>query len=196
MPDRTAPTDHPVHPILASRWSPRAFGARSLTGEAIASLFEAARWSPSANNLQPWAFIYTVRDTPEFGLLCGCLKDTNAVWARHAALLGLALERSARPDGSPNGHARYDLGQAVAHLTFQASALGIRIHQMAGFDPDRARTTLGIPQGLLPVTAFAAGYPGEAPDLPAAIREKDQAPRTRHPASTFVHAGRWPDRVA
>jgi len=195
MLNRTARTDHPIHPILASRWSPRAFSARLLDGDIIASIFEAARWSPSANNLQPWAFIYAERGTPDFDVLCGCLKESNALWARDAALLGLALERPAKPDGSPNAHARYDLGQAVAHMTFQAGALGLHVHQMAGFDPKKARAALGIPHDLLPVTAFAIGYLGDASSLPAAMQEKEHATRSRHPASAFVHAGRWPSHV-
>lgn len=195
MQDKTASTDHPIHPMLASRWSPRAFSARLLDSDTIASMFEAARWSPSANNLQPWAFIYAERRTPDFEVLCGCLKESNALWARNAALLGLALERPAKPDGSPNAHARYDLGQAVAHMTFQACALGLHIHQMAGFDPARTRGALGIPPDLLPVTVFAIGYLGEASSLPATVQEKELATRSRHPASTFVHAGRWPNLV-
>lgn len=147
MSDKTATTDHPIHPMLASRWSPRAFSPRLLDSDTIASMFEAARWSPSANSLQPWAFIYAERGTPDFEALCGCLKESNALSARNAALLGLALERPAKPDGSPNAHARYDLGQAVAHMTFQACALGVHVHQMAGFDPARARAALGIPPG-------------------------------------------------
>lgn len=123
------------------------FLPRLLDSDTIASMFEAARWSPSANSLQPWAFIYAERGTPDFEALCGCLKESNALSARNAALLGLALERPAKPDGSPNAHARYDLGQAVAHMTFQACALGVHVHQMAGFDPARARAALGIPPG-------------------------------------------------
>ncbi len=195
MSDKTARTDHPIHPMLASRWSPRAFSARLLDGDSIASLFEAARWSPSANNLQPWSFIYAERGMPAFEVLCRCLKESNALWARNAALLGLALERPQKPDGSPNPHARYDLGQAVAHMTFQACALGLHIHQMAGFDPDHARKALGIPADLLPVTAFTVGYLGEASSLPATVQEKELAARSRNPASGFVHAGRWPNHV-
>ncbi|UXN58739.1 nitroreductase family protein [Phyllobacterium zundukense] len=195
MPYKTARTDHPIHPMLASRWSPRAFSARLLYSDTIASMFEAARWAPSANNLQPWAFIYAERGTSDFEVLCECLKESNALWARNAALLGLALERPTKPDGSPNIHARYDLGQAVGHMTFQACALGLHIHQMAGFDPAHARMALDIPPDLLPMTAFAIGYLGDASSLPAIVQEKELAARSRNPASAFVHTGRWPNHV-
>lgn len=195
MQDKTARTDHPIHPMLASRWSPRAFSARLLDTDTINSIFEAARWSPSANNLQPWAFVFAERGTSDFEVLCGCLKESNLLWARNAALLGLALERPAKPDGSPNPHARYDLGQAAAHMTFQACALGLHIHQMAGFDPAQASALLGIPPDLLPVTAFAIGYLGEASSLPASVQEKELAIRSRYPTSAFVQVGRWPKHV-
>lgn len=195
MLDKTAKTDHPIHPMLASRWSPRAFSSRLLDSDTIASLFEAARWSPSANNLQPWAFIYAERGTTDFDVLSGCLKESNALWARKAALLGLALERPAKPDGSENAHARYDLGQAVAHLTFQACAMGLHMHQMAGFDPDHACAALGIPPELLPVTAFTVGYLGEASNLHPSAQEKERAARSRNPVSSFAHVGRWPNHV-
>jgi nitroreductase len=195
MQEKSARTDHPIHAILASRWSPRAFSSQLLDNETIASMFDAARWSPSANTLQPWAFVYAVRGTQDFDVLCGCLKESNALWACNAAILVLAIERPSKPDGSPNAHARYDLGQAVAHMTFQASALGLHVHQMAGFDPARACASLGIPADLLAVTILAIGHLGEPSSLPATLQEKELATRSRNPVSAFVHTGRWPNHV-
>lgn len=185
--------DHPIDPALAGRWSPRAFADQAVEEDAISSLFEAARWAPSANNLQPWAFIHASRGTEDFNRLRGCLKESNALWAGNAAVLALAVARPAKPDGSVNPHARYDLGQAMAHLTFQAIALGLHVHQMAGFDPERARTEMTIPDDHEAVTAIAIGYLGEASTLPASLQEKERAARTRRPAKMFVFPGRWPD---
>ncbi|MGA2293530.1 nitroreductase family protein [Bradyrhizobium sp.] len=193
MSSRIAITDDPIDPALASRWSPRAFADRTIEEQTIASLFEAARWAPSANNLQPWAFIHASRGTEGFDRLRGCLKESNALWAGKAAILALAIVRPTKPDGSVNPHARYDLGQAVAHLTFQAIALGLHVHQMAGFDPERARTRMNIPHDHEAVAAIAIGYLGEASDLPASLQEKERAARTRRPAKSFVFRGQWPD---
>lgn len=193
---RTATTDHPIDEALANRWSPRAFSDRPAEEAVVASLFEAARWSPSASNLQPWGFVHTARGTTDFERLRGCLAPPNALWAGKAALLVLALADPAKPDGTPNLHARYDLGQAVAHLTFQASSLGLHVHQMAGFDPAAARTAMNIPPHLEIVSAVAIGYLGEAEILPPALQERERAIRTRKPAGSFVFRDRWPDAAA
>lgn len=192
---RTASTDHPVDESLANRWSPRAFSDRPVDEGVVASLFEAARWSPSASNLQPWGFVYAVHGTADFGRLCSCLNPQNALWAHKAALLVLALAEPVKPDGNANVHARYDLGQAVAHLTFQAGSNGLHVHQMAGFDPAQARTTMNLPPHLDAVTAIAIGYLGDAQTLPRALQEPERATRTRKPAESFVFRDRWPDAV-
>ncbi|PZN94582.1 MAG: nitroreductase [Hyphomicrobiales bacterium] len=192
MIDKTAVTDHPIEPALAGRWSPRAFAAEMIDDTTTASLFEAARWSPSANNLQPWAFIHGARGKQDFDRLLGCLNDSNASWAGNAALLVIGIARSTKADGSVNAYARYDLGQAVAHLTFQATALGLHLHQMAGFDREKTRAELGIPAEYEPVSAIAIGYLGDPSNLPQPLRDRELATRTRNPTSTFVFPGRWP----
>jgi nitroreductase len=192
MTDKTAVTDHPIEPTLVGRWSPRAFAADMIDDATIASLFEAARWSPSANNLQPWAFIHAMRGTADFDRLRGCLNEGNASWAGNAALLVIGIARTTKADGSVNAYARYDLGQAVAHLTFQATALGLHLHQMAGFDRDRARMELGIPAECDPVSAIAIGHLGDPSNLPQQLQDRELATRMRNPARSFVFSGRWP----
>src|SRR3974377_1979533 len=133
--NKSAQTHYPILDFLKNRWSPRAFAARSVELEKLLSLFEAARWSPSGGNLQPWAFIVTKRSEPEaFEKLLGTLSERNRVWAQHAPVLVLTVVRRERAPGQPNLWAMYDVGQAVAHLSVQASALGLAVHQMAGFD--------------------------------------------------------------
>lgn len=193
MTSKVAKTDHHIEPALASRWSPRAFSHRIAEEDVVSSLFEAARWTPSAFNLQPWAFIYASRGTDDFKRICGCLKETNALWAGNAALLVLALTNSTKPDGNPNPHAQYDLGQAVAHLTFQATGHGLHVHQMAGFDPVKARAELNIPSEYEAMTAIAVGYLGDVETLPAPLQERERGERTRKPTKTFAFLNRWPD---
>ena len=190
---KPAPADAPIHPLLRERWSPRAFSGEPLERDELLTLFEAGRWAPSAFNEQPWSFVLAQCDEGEaFDRILGCLSAGNQVWASRAAVLAIGVARrdlKARPE--PNRTAQYDLGQCVAHLTVQASALGIAVHQMAGFDIARTRSVLAIPEGQDPVVAVALGRPGDAASLPDAVRQKDAAPRVRKPLAEFVFSGEW-----
>jgi nitroreductase len=192
-PDKPASTRAPIHELLAHRWSPRAFATRPVERAKLLSLFEAARWAPSSFNDQPWFFLLATRDdTAQFDRLLACLTEGNRAWARQAAVLLLAVARLhfAR-DGRANRHAFYDVGQAAAHLTFEAATLGLAVHQMAGVDREKARVAFGIPDGYETAAAIAIGYPGDPDSLPEGLRERERAPRERKPLPSFVFAGHW-----
>lgn len=193
MSEKIASADHPVHELLKKRWSPRAFADRSLKRDSLHQLFEAARWAPSSYNEQPWYFVIARREqTDEFEAILRCLVEGNRIWAKSAPLLGIAVARlTFVRNGKPNPHAVYDLGQAVAHLTFAATDLGLFVHQMAGFDPVSAQEALRIPEGFAPITAFAVGYLGNPDDLPAPLQQMERTPRQRKPAHNFVFSGLW-----
>lgn len=182
-----------IHPLLRGRRSPRAFSPRPVPAQQVLALLEAARWSPSAVNEQPWAFIVVQREDAEaFDRAVSTLAEGNKVWAQHAPLLIFALARLTRErDGQPNSVALYDLGQAVAHLSVQAAALGLWVHQMGGFSADRARELFAIPENYVPVVAIAVGELGDAESLPATLRERELAPRTRKPLSSIVFGEHW-----
>jgi nitroreductase len=179
-----------LHPLLRDRWSPRAFADRPVDSATLGSLLEAARWSPSSYNEQPWSFIVARRGDPEFARVLRCLVPGNQVWARSAAVLLIALARMhfAR-NGEPNWHALYDLGQAAAHLTFQASSMGLVVHQMAGIDRDCIRAEFRLPDGLEPATAIAIGYLGDPQSLPEPLREREGLPRERKSLEEMVFSG-------
>ncbi|MEI9903237.1 MAG: nitroreductase family protein [Asticcacaulis sp.] len=69
-------SDHPIHPQFLDRWSPRAFTDTAVTEAEVLTVLEAARWAPSASNLQPWRFIYALKGTPEFDAF---VEDAGAV---------------------------------------------------------------------------------------------------------------------
>jgi nitroreductase len=190
---KPAPADHPIADLLRQRWSPRAFSPDCLTEGELHVLFEALRWAPSAFNEQPWSFLVATREQPQaFEALLGCLTPGNQAWARNAAgLIITALRRDLAAKPHPNRTAQYDLGQAVAHFTFQATTLGFAVHQMAGLDLEKARAVAGIPDGHDPVTAVAFGRPGDSAALPEDVRKKDAAPRTRKPLRDFVFGASW-----
>lgn len=188
---KTATTDHPIVAHIAERWSPRAFEDRPIADDDLMCLFEAARWAASAFNAQPWRFVYAHRGDPDFDTLVSCLIEYNASWAQHAAVLLIASAKSHHDDGKPNGHAAHDLGQAMAMLSVEATARGIYVHQMAGFDAAKARERLGVPDGFVPTTAAALGYLGDASSLSDRLRQREEAPRERLPVSQFAFKGRW-----
>lgn len=196
--DKPANTQYPVAAAIEARWSPRALKPESVSPEQMRSLFEAARWTASAFNEQPWRFLVALRDqTEEFERMLGCLVPGNQQWARNAGALILTVvhETFARND-KPNGTAFYDVGQAASALALQATELGLRVHQMAGIDRDKIRETYGVPQGYAPLTGIAVGYSGQLDDLPEGFREAEAAPRERKPHAEFVFSGNWGDAAA
>jgi nitroreductase len=189
---KPAQTDSPVHDLISRRWSPRAFGHKPIPPEVLRSLFEAARWAPSSNNQQPWAFLVATRDDKDnFAKLVGTLVEFNAGWAGSAPALAIAVSNLKFDNGNPNRNAFYDTGAATALLSVQATELGLFVHQMAGFDPQKAKQVFAIPEDWEPIAAFAIGYPGDPASLSDKLRERELAPRTRKPISDFVMTGKW-----
>jgi nitroreductase len=190
---KKAPFDFPIHDFVAERWSPRAFAEKPVAPEVLQSLFEAARWAPSSNNEQPWAYIVATRDDAEnFAKLVSVLVPANVTWAERAPVLALAVaELAFAKTGTPNRNAQYDVGAASAWLTMEAGSRGLFVHQMAGFDADKARQVFSIPEGWQPIAAMAIGYPGDHEALPENLRARETAPRTRKPISSFVMTGTW-----
>lgn len=193
MIEKLAETEHPIHDLLQRRWSPRAFAGRAVEPEKLRSLMEAARWAPSSFNEQPWSFIVATKEEPvEYERLLGCLVEGNMQWARNAPVLMLSLAKlHFDRNGQPNRHAFHDVGLAVENLVLQATALGLAVHQMAGFHVEKARELYGVPEGVEPVAAIAVGYPGDPESLPEPLRERERAPRNRKPLDAFVFSGSW-----
>lgn len=182
----------PIHPLLENRWSPRSFSNQPVETESLLSLFEAARWAPSANNLQPWVYIVTTQAEPQpYAALLGTLGERNQLWAKHAPVLILAVVQTEREPGKPHFWASYDLGQSVAQLAIEAVDLGLAVHQMAGFDRSKAGLLFQIPAGFEAMTVLAVGYIGSPDHLPEDQRQREISPRQRKPLSQFVFNGAW-----
>ncbi|HYN97137.1 MAG TPA: nitroreductase family protein [Pilimelia sp.] len=178
-----------LHPLLATRWSPRAFDpVAELTPAEVASLLEAARWAPSLGNSQPWRFVVGLRDSESHKRILVHLPDADQGWAGAAAALMVAAHLTVGADGAPLPRAAYDLGQAVAHLTVQASALGLYAHQLAGVDAEALRAELDLPAELAIPTVVAVGGLGNPAALPAGLRERELALRDRRPVTELVLA--------
>lgn len=188
-----APVEHPVHDLIRFRWSPRAFADKPVSDEDLRSLFEAARWAPSSNNEQPWAFVVATKREPEaYQKVLSTLVEFNQSWAKSAPVLGLAFaELAFAKNNAPNRNAFYDVGAAMAHLSAEATARGIRVHQMAGFDHKKADELFHAPAGWEAISAFVIGYEGDPNTLPDYLKERETAPRSRKPIAEFVKTGDW-----
>lgn len=191
--NKVAETEHAIHPLLARRWSPRAFDSRPLEREVLSSLLEAARWAPSSFNEQPWSFIVATAAEPELHRqLVSCMVEGNQQWARHAPVLMLSVAKLRfDKNGKENRHAFHDVGLAVENLVIEATSRDLFVHQMAGFDPVRARQLFSIPEGHDPVAMIALGYLGQADTLPEPLRQRESAPRSRKPIRDFVFGAVW-----
>jgi len=186
-------TRAPLHELLSQRRSPRAFSERAIEPTKIVGLFEAARWSPSSANEQPWNFIAaTNSDTRTYTAIANALMEGNRRWALHAPLLVVGIAQSTYLKSSkPYRHAWYDLGQSIAHMTVQATSQGLSVHQMGGFDANQLRTGLSVPEGYDVVIVLAIGYAERPETLPDDLRSREEAPRMRKPLEAFVFTDAW-----
>ena len=192
--DKRAVTTYPINDLLASRWSPRAFADRAIPTDVLGSLLEAARWAPSSRNLQPWHFVIGERhrDPDGFARILSTLVGANKSWGKNASVLLIAVTEP-EPENVKGGntYAYYDVGQAMAHLSIQAMSCGLYIHQMGGFRRDKARELLEIPDQYEPVVSAAIGYLADPSILSDTMRERELAPRSRHPLSEQVFSAKW-----
>lgn len=178
--EKPAITTIDIHPLLKRRWSPRSFTDQMIDNETLKRIFEAARWAPSSSNEQPWRFVIGKKGSPTWDSIFDTLVDFNQKWARLAPVLGISIGKtqSAKND-KPNKVFKYDVGQSLAYITFQAMHEGIFVHQMGGFDASKAATLFNVPEGFEPVTAFAMGYKGDPSLLESNFEEMEKAERSR-----------------
>jgi len=185
--DRRAETAAPIHPLLADRWSPRSFDAEAtVPDEAVTAMLEAARWAPSAANLQPRRFVVARRGSEAFQVVTDSLAEGNRPWARSASLYVVAIALTTDENGKAYRWADYDAGQAMAMLTVQAHDLGLHVHPMGGFDAEALELAFDLPENAVPVSVSAIGVVAPADRLPERYRDRETAPRTRLPLSELV----------
>lgn len=193
MSDKPAPADHPVHPLVRARWSPRSFADRPVEREKILTILEAGRWAASCFNWQPWRFILATRDDAvEFEHMLDCLIPFNRTWSETAAFLMISLAAQKVPGKDEfNPHGWHDIGLASAQMALQATHLGVMAHIMSGIEADKVRETYDIPADVDPVTAIAFGYVGDPAALPEKMAAREFDPRERHPLEDYVFRGKW-----
>jgi len=185
--EKKAKTSFPIHTLLANRWSPRAFNGQKIEKEKLQRIFEATRWSPSSSNEQPWSFIIGERGDQTFQKIYDILIEFNQLWTKTAPLLMIAIgKKTSVKTGKANNWFKYDVGQSLAHLSFQASYEGLFVHQMGGFDAEKARKSFSIPDDYEALTAVAIGYMGDYNVLHPKLQKLELAERVRKNADEFV----------
>jgi nitroreductase len=181
--------NHPIQSLFLRRWSPRALSGEPLTEAELLTLFEAARWAPSTYNEQEWRFLYARHDTPQWPQFFDLLAEGNQAWCKRAAVLVVVLARKTfARNGKPNPVHLFDAGAAWENLALQAMFMGLVAHGMQGFDFEKARTSLRVPDHFAVAAMFALGRPGNPADLPPELREHEVL-SGRRPARESIHEG-------
>jgi nitroreductase len=187
--------EHPIDLQFVERWSPRAFTGEAIPDAVLLGALEAARWAPSANNLQPWRFVYSKRGSASWEAFLGALRPGNQRWASNAsALVLVASKRSQIKDGQaiPNHSHAFDTGAAWASLALQALSQGWHTHGIGGFDPDAVRKALKVPNDFDLQAVVAIGKRGDKASLPEDLQARE-APNTRRPLAELAFEGAFPD---
>jgi nitroreductase len=195
MQHKPAITRVKIHDLMQTRWSPRAIDPdKDISPEDLTALLEAARWAPSCFNDQPWRFIVCVKskDETSWKNALANLAEKNQLWAKNAPVLMLAVAmENFNHNGKPNRWAMYDTGAASVSLCFQATALGLVVHQMGGFDADKARALFKLPAGCTPMSMIAVGYQADIDVLDDDFKAAELAERTRAPLDQRFYFGQW-----
>jgi nitroreductase len=183
--------DYPIEPLFLKRWSPRAMSGEPISDKEMFTLFEAARWSPSTYNEQEWRFLYARRQTSQWPTFFDLLVEGNREWCQNAALLVVVLAHKVfSKNGKPNPVHLFDSGCAFENLALQGAAMGLVVHGMQGFDFDKARTALRVPDDYAVAAMFAVGRPGDPADLPAKLQEREH-PSDRKPVKEIICEGQF-----
>lgn len=199
MQQKHATTSVNIHELIAQRWSPRSFDPNKVVSrDDLLALMEAARWAPSCFNDQPWRFVICDKsaDSESWQTAFSLLAEKNQLWAKNAPVLILAVATSKfSHNGSPSRWGMYDTGAASMSLCLQATALGLIVHQMGGYDAVKAREVFGLPDDCTPLAMMAVGYQAEADLLADDFKEQETGPRSRAPLAERFYAGRWGESV-
>jgi nitroreductase len=192
---QTRPVENGVDPLFVNRWSPRSYDESSISEAELKTLFEAARWAPSAYNAQPWRFIYAYRGTAQWQPFLDVLLPFNRSWAERASALIIALSaREFVPPGATKaidtGSQSYDVGAAVAYLSLQASISGLAAHIITGFDKDAARKLLEVPESYNVESVIAIGRQGKLEQLSPELQARE-TPNGRQPLQELIAEGRF-----
>jgi nitroreductase len=181
--------DHPIELVILDRWSPRAMSGDNIEEGELLRLFEAARWAPSSFNAQQWRALYARRATEHWPTFLNFLVEANKLWAQNAAALVVFISRRTFDyNGEASITHSYDCGAAWENFALQGFSQGLVVHGMQGFDYERARTELKIPDEFQVEAMAAVGKPGDPATLPEKLRAKE-SPNDRRKLAESICEG-------
>jgi nitroreductase len=176
-------------PLLIKRWSPRSFVQYEIPDDDFFSLFEAARWAPSSYNGQPWRFIYTKRNSKVWDKFLNLLVDFNKSWVKNSSVLVVVISRkNFEHNNKPSITHQLDTGAAWENLALQATYKGLATHGMQGFDYERARKELEIPDEYDVLAMIAIGKQGSKELLSSELQQREN-PSDRKPLDEIIMQG-------
>ncbi|MEZ4722405.1 MAG: nitroreductase family protein [Flavobacteriales bacterium] len=181
-------TQHPVHELITKRWSARAFSERQITIDELNTLFEAASWTASSVNEQPWKYLYAFKGTQAFEKMIEVMSAGNQPWAKNASVILISLsKRSFDHNGMPNRHHMHDVGAANTTLLLQAAHQDIYGHIIGGFHMEQAIEAFNIETDIWEIACFITiGYLDEPNTLDEPYRTREQTARTRKSVNEFT----------
>lgn len=184
-----------IAPLFVNRWSPRSMTGESLSEDEFMSLFEAAKWAPSAYNDQPWRFLYTTRDSDHWDIFFDLLSDENKTWAKRAGVLVVMVSKTTFDyNGEPSRTHSFDTGAAWQNLALEGARRGLVVHGIGGFDHERATAVLSIPSEYVIEAMAAVGVRASPNTLPPEMQERE-TPSGRKPLDDIVIEGAFSDTV-
>lgn len=184
-------TEYPIHELILSRWSARSFSDLPISDAELMSLFDAARWAQNSFNNQPWRYIYSRTGSSSWEKFLSLLVPANQVWAQRAKVLVLVISKNSFDyDGRPSITHSFDAGASAQLMALQGASMDIVVHGMEGFDYERARKELKIPDGYTVEAMFAIGKLGKKEDLPEKL-QKSETPSDRKPLKQCIVEGEF-----
>jgi nitroreductase len=188
---RKRETKYNVVPMVLNRWSPRAMSGEKITQEELETLFDAAQWAQSSYNNQPWRFVYATRDTSYWQTFFNLLIPFNQEWCKNAAALVMVISKNnfAFNNQFSRTHS-FDTGAACQNFALQGFSMKLVVHGMEGFDYDKAKKDLNIPDEYTVEAMFAIGRPGNIQNLSLELQKKEIL-SDRKDINEFAFEGRF-----
>lgn len=189
--EKARKNEYSIHPLILNRWSPRAMTGEEMTEKELMALFEAARWAPSSYNNQPWRFLYARKNTPSWPLFFNLMVEFNQGWTKNASALVVAISaKNFEHNNKPARTHSFDSGAAWMSMAIEGAWRGYVMHGMEGFDFEKAKTDLGIPDDYQVEAMIAIGKRAPMSQLSPEL-QKREAPSDRRPLGEIAIEGKF-----